>query len=209
MAHRTIQDLIASKCSEISSAEAIIDDLKENLRDLRAELKGIEEAAMLLSQEIAPQTVGRGKTLHSNGRRGRGLSTHWKAALWEIGQATNKTVKIKEVMAICDAVGAPATPNTVRSQIAQFVKRGYLRRVGRVGEGVYQLTDEGVRASKRGQKKIKKAPGSSEPSAPSHHGDGNGSLSSSGSREAHSSLAALSGAIPADPGAVSPREKGG
>ena len=53
------------------------------------------------------------------------------------------------------------------------------------------------------------APGSSEPSAPSHHGNGNGTLLSSGSEEAHTSLAALPGAIPAVPGAVSPREKGG
>lgn len=200
MAYRTIQELIASKRSEISSTEAQIGSLEEKMRELRAELKGVEEAANLLSQVIRPQTVGgRGNVPRSNGRRGRGLSAHWKAVLWEMGQAREKTVRVKEIVSFCVTVGAPTAPKTVRSQIRQFVKRGYLSRVGRVGEGTYRLTDEGSLAAKKGRR-IKGPPGTLASGGPDQPDDERGGSSSNESREDTASLVELPGARPAQPG---------
>ena len=198
MAYQTIQELIVSKRLEISSTQAQIDSLKEKARDLRAELKGVEEAANLLSQVVTPQTVvGREGIPRSNGRRGRGLSSHWRAVLWEIAQLQNKTVRVKDVISICTIVGAPTAPNSVRSQLRQFLMRGYLTRVGKKGGGVYQLTNFGAHAAKKG--KQQEAPGSQEPGAPSHNGDGSGSPSSSGSYGDGDLLTAPPGASPAQP----------
>ena len=91
-------------------------------------------------------------------------------------------------------------PNDVGPIAWRMWKRGDLIKDG----PRYRIDPEVIKEAMKDE-----APGSEEPSAPRHHGDGNGSLSSSGSKEAHSSPAALPGAIPADPGAVSPREKGG
>ena len=191
MSNTVAQDLIASKRSAIAEEHAIIAKAQARVRDLRAELRGIEELAKMLPQDVVDtQHVAREPK-----KRGRGLSAHWKALLYRAGEYPNRAISLKNILRIAPQVGAPSNVNTIRSQVSQLVKRGYLVRVA---SSIYQLTELGVREAAAAPKS--KAPDVSTPGASDQPDDERGGSSSNESGESGFSLAALPGASPADSG---------
>jgi hypothetical protein len=129
--------LIEAKRAKIASAE-------RTLEKARIELATLEEArAAVIDHPIKP-AVARAKAngSHPKGRRGRSLSETWKKVLSRIGAKGNLGASTDDIFAYCGAEGIELKRPTLRAQMSNYVKRGYLVRTS---SGVFTLTSEGAK----------------------------------------------------------------
>jgi hypothetical protein len=128
-----IDALIEAKVAKISSLEKI-------LEKLRIEIGALEAARAAIAR---PKHFGNGAA--KNGadnaghekRRGRSLSDGWKRVLATIGKKGEGGADLGDIFAFCGEEGIKLKRPTLRAQMSNYVKRGYL---SRTGQGAYFLT---------------------------------------------------------------------
>ncbi len=128
-----VAGLIAVKHAEIREAERA-------LEKLRIELAALEQAHAAVSD----LTMG-SRLLHGQkSRKGRSLSERWKRVLLTLRPYGEAGATSDEIAGVCAAEGIKIERHTLRSQMTNYVKRGYLERPR---DGVFRLTSEGARAA--------------------------------------------------------------
>lgn len=134
-----IDSLIEAKQSKIASMERALEKLK-------IEVGALEQARTVVAAEPAP-TRGRPR---ANGvptgekRRGRSLSEGWKRVLAAIAFKGADGCGLDEISAICVAQNIDLKRPTLRAQMSNYVKRGYL---GRTGKGHFFIALRGLQVA--------------------------------------------------------------
>ena len=139
-----VDGLVDAKRQAIAEAERALDRL-------HIELATLEQAR----NAVAPLTKRRGVRQKGNGRRGRSLSEVWKKVLQAIGARGDAGATNDEVVAFCTASGITVQRHTLRSQLANYVRRGWL---DRPNEGKVRLTPAGAKIAGAPANRDKDAP---------------------------------------------------
>jgi len=128
----------------IEEKRAAIAKIERNLERLKIEVATLEKArAAMADQPSRPDHRPKGNgASHGGRRRGRSLSSTWKNVLSRIGAKGVLGSSIDDVYAYCGAEGIELKRATLRAQMSNYVKRGYL---DRAQTGVFTLTSEGAK----------------------------------------------------------------
>jgi len=134
-----LDPMIEAKRAKIATAERALDKLK-------IELATLETAR---HQIVSDQGADREPKGVANGgaaqRRGRSMSAGWKSVLIRIAKTnSNNGVDLDQISDFCVQEGIKILRPTLRAQMSNYVKRGYL---GRTGEGKFFLSLAGLRAA--------------------------------------------------------------
>ncbi|MGH7038281.1 MAG: hypothetical protein ACREE1_09100 [Stellaceae bacterium] len=131
---------------------------ERDLNNARVELDALERARAAVGEVAAPARRRNGRQQPA-ARRKRSLSKGWQEVLRAIGRQGESD--LDRILAFCGEAGLSVERDTLRSQMFNYVKRGYLVRPR---EGVFRLTAEGA--------KIANVPlGAGDDDAPPHEGE--------------------------------------
>lgn len=135
MRRKTLIDpMIESKRSKIASMERALEKLK-------IEVGALEQARVVVAAEPAP-TRGRPKANGIEGKkRGRSISEGWKRTLAAIAVKGSGGATLDQIAELAAAHGIELKRSTLRAQMSNYVKRGYL---GRTGEGNFFIGLRGL-----------------------------------------------------------------
>ena len=126
----------------IEAKRASVARLERTLEKLRIQIATLEKAREVVIDQPARHKTNGAARAPSEGRRGRSLSRTWKNVLGRIGTKGNLGASIDDVYAYCGAEGIELKRPTLRAQMSNYVKRGYL---DRTSTGVFMLTHEGAK----------------------------------------------------------------
>jgi hypothetical protein len=129
-----IDSLIEGKKAKIVSMERALEKLK-------IEVGALEQARTVVAAEPAPARRPRSNGTHEPKRRGRSISEGWKRTLAGIALKTSEGASLDEISQIAAAQGIELKRPTLRAQMSNYVKRGYL---GRTGEGKFFIALRGL-----------------------------------------------------------------
>lgn len=114
----------------ISEREAKLDKVLAQAEVLRTEIKVLREA----------QAMARGRKIEKAApTRERQLKQEWIDVLQYIG--ARGPASLDDIISLVEVVGLGITKDTLRGQMANYEKRGW---VDRVSPGVFQLTESGA-----------------------------------------------------------------
>jgi len=142
--------LIETKRSKIASMERALEKLK-------IEVGALEQARVVVAAEPSPvRSKARTNGTAGGKKRGRSISESWKRVLAAIAHKGAAGASLDEIYAICHAQDIELKRPTLRAQMSNYVKRGYL---GRSGEGNFfialaGLTVAGLQAPPNGDVQI-------------------------------------------------------
>lgn len=130
-----LDKLIAEARDRLAKAE-------REAQDARIEIAALEKAKAVIGQ---PATAGRHRNdqPRTTRRRNRALSEGWRDVLVAIGR-DEAGATLDQIHNYCRDVGLNIERQTLRSQMANYVRRGYLERPQ---EGVFSLTEAGNEAA--------------------------------------------------------------
>lgn len=190
-AHRAKSEELHSQIAGLEHERALIE----------AEIRAYEDAlSHMPAQTIgaaSPQSVQRNR----NGKKG--LSSHWAAVLAAMAEKRPRSCGYDFIERVLIEHGREMPKANIRGHMLSYIRKGYIERTR---PGRFRPTESGIEAAglpprKSGTSDLEnEAPGSDESGAPDHQGNGGGTLLSSGNGEAATSLVALPGASPAQPG---------
>jgi len=136
MAKDPIDRLIEAKEAKVASIERALEKLKIELSVLREARQAIAETATALSEPGAMEAA-----VIAEPRRGRSISEGWKRVLAAIAHKGSDGASLDEIAMLCIANGIDLKRPTLRAQMSNYVKRGYL---GRTGEGNFFIALHGL-----------------------------------------------------------------
>lgn len=131
-----LDSLIAAKRAEVVDAERV-------LERLRIELTTLERAHAAVAETPA-QRRRNGRQRGKGSGRGRSLSEGWKTVLFSIASHGAAGATSDQIQGYCVAAGIKIERDTLRGQMSNYVKRGYLERPQ---DGVFRLTAKGAAAA--------------------------------------------------------------
>lgn len=130
-----IDAMIEAKQSKIASMERAI-------AKLRIEVGALEQAREVVAAEPFPtRSSSRANGTQESKKRGRSLSEGWKRILAAIAHKGSNGASLDEIAMLCVANGIDLKRPTLRAQMSNYVKRGYL---GRTGEGNFFIALRGL-----------------------------------------------------------------
>lgn len=133
-ARNPIDRLIEAKEAKLASLDRAADKLK-------IELSALREARQAVADET-PAANGKTQSSQSNEpRRRRSISGEWKAVLIDLAQKGNGGADLDQIADMCKRHGIELLRPTLRAQMSNYVKRGYL---GRTGEGNFFIALAGL-----------------------------------------------------------------
>lgn len=128
----------------IEAAEAKAASLERALAKLQIELATLRKARDAVAEgdtiELLPS--GHDKPVVIEGKRGRSLSEGWKRVLAAIAhKGRSDGIGLDQIHALCLANDIEIKRPTLRAQMSNYVKRGYL---GRTGQGNFFIALRGL-----------------------------------------------------------------
>ena len=134
MRRKTLIDpLIEAKRSKIASMERALEKLK-------IELAVLEQARVVVAAEPPARSKPKANGPEPK-KRGRSISEGWKRTLAAIALKGGDGATLNEIAGIAAAQGIELKRPTLRAQMSNYVKRGYL---GRTGEGNFFIALRGL-----------------------------------------------------------------
>jgi hypothetical protein len=131
MVPHPLDKLISEARDDIAQAERTLERARDRLMTLQIARDAVGDLTMPARRRNSRQRIG-------GTRRQRSLSAGWQVVLRAIGRKGEADLDF--ILGLCGAAGLEITRESLRSQMFNYVKRGYL---DRVREGVFQLTIEG------------------------------------------------------------------
>jgi hypothetical protein len=140
MAKNPIDRLIEAKEAKIASAERSIGKLKIEVAALREAREAVAE-----SGGSTPHPNGKAKDVANERKKGRSISAQWKQVLTDIAhKGASGGVSLDELELLCIEHDIDLKRPTLRAQMSNYVKRGYL---GRTGEGKFFIALHGLQVA--------------------------------------------------------------
>jgi len=138
MARNPIDRLIEAKEAKVVSAERSLDKLKIELAVLR-------EAREVVAESTTTQPRADGKARSAPMRKkGRSISAQWKLVLTDIAHKREGGADLDEIQKFCRHRGIDLKRPTLRAQMSNYVKRGYL---GGTGDGRFFIALHGLQVA--------------------------------------------------------------
>jgi hypothetical protein len=138
-----LDKLISDAREKIARVEREFFRVERELERARDQLATLEMARKAVGDLAAPsRSPRRNGRQQRAGRRTRALSEGWQKVLRAIGREGESD--LDRIVGYCTEAGLEIERQTLRSQMANYVKRGYL---DRPREGVFRLTTEGGKAA--------------------------------------------------------------
>jgi len=134
MAKNPIDRLIEAKEAKIATAERSIGKLKIEIAALREARQAVTDGTK--STSIPAPAL--------EPRRGRSLSAQWKQVLTDIAHVGAGGADLDNILLLCERHNIHLKRPTLRAQMSNYVKRGYL---GRTGEGKFFIALDGLRVA--------------------------------------------------------------
>jgi hypothetical protein len=131
-----IDQLIEAKEAKIAAAERVIGKLKIEIATLHEAREAIAETTTALSQPGAMEAA-----IAAEPRKGRSISSQWKQVLVDIAHVGADGVDLDNLLVLCERHNIHLKRPTLRAQMSNYVKRGYL---GRTGEGKFVIAIHGL-----------------------------------------------------------------
>jgi hypothetical protein len=163
MAKNPIDRLIEAKEAKIASAERSIGKLKIEVAALREARDAVAESAravprangeagetamdselMRLARSLAWREEDKAEPSPDGRKKGRSISLQWKQVLSDIACKGDAGASLDEIELFCIERDIDLKRPTLRAQMSNYVKRGYL---GRTGEGKFFITLHGVKVA--------------------------------------------------------------
>jgi hypothetical protein len=138
MAKNPIDRLIEAKEAKIASAERSIGKLKIEVSALREAREAVAENGPTLRMNVKM------KAASTERKKGRSISSQWKQVLTDIAHKGAAGVSLDELELLCIEHDIDLKRPTLRAQMSNYVKRGYL---GRTGEGKFFIALQGLRVA--------------------------------------------------------------
>lgn len=148
-----IDPLIEAKRTALAKAERNIDKLKIEIATLEKARDATPVDKSTARSRRVPRSSATVNGASAEKRRGRSLSEAWKGVLFAIASKHSTGASLDEIARFCEVAGISLKRPTLRAQLSNYAKRGY---VERARDGVFAITLEGMKlaGSAEGNKQI-------------------------------------------------------
>lgn len=111
-----------------------IEGFERSIAKLRIEVAALQQARTVLTEnDSAPVSPKKQNGAEPQKRRGRSISNAWKAVLASIAVHGSTGATLDHVEKFCEGAGISLKRPTLRAQMSNYVKAGYLER-GSLGQ---------------------------------------------------------------------------